>query len=354
MNKHAFGVCLLAHLTLASTLGTAQSGVAEPRPSPQPARTMDQGIPRIGVALSAVPVYPSNGIIPVELRNHFVFRSTDSWDHIIAYPTDFKAERAAGGTSRVVKRLQSRRYVAPSLSCTVRRGESGLFEYHYRFGNGQRARQSISSFIVPIARYMAPDPLDQISQGDPKVLEAQNWTVIPYYDRPGSVSLQFHASTEAQRLSSGGGQRVVSLQSQLLPGLSRVYFQGPDIDASMTANLPSAVVEQLRPIRHFAFDSASAIAVVPKFPRELHRVAIAGEYEFEIVRLLRSIPTGEKESSYLMKMKEALAAFRAQFPPNMVLDEAPDTYPFTMPSIQPQSEIEIMVRDAVAAVFVHK
>ena len=347
-------LCLMAGIFIATfSVGNgvaraiAQATTSPGGPPPSKGSVPVQSGSRIGAALSLVPLYPPDGVIPEQLKTHYVFRSLDSWDHIVSYPATLSTGSRSDDEVRITHRITSRRNVSPTIDCVVSRVENGMFRYLYVLGNGGTAKQPLGEFALPVGRYVPPDPLCVAHRGDPAVINAGAWQVIPHYEDSGTVMLKFSAAGDGQALAPSGPLKTVVIESELLPGLVPAFFQSEDTQSRLAAELPEQVRSQLVLVRRIGFDSVVSTTVAPKFPASANKLWIASDFHFHIQSWARagSVDAGSPFLSALLReLEEFLARPRQDLP----LDELPpSSLVFVAPRTQPASQAEIAIRDAV-------
>ena len=266
----------------------------------------------VGVGLSPVPIWPSDGVVPASLGDWYVFLDIQSNQLVLTWPEDLGSpsfERKPG--ARRIERIDLNNRVEPSVSIAVRRSESG-FEYRYRVTNGETAEQPIRRLEMPVSAFrigtdtiVAPaswtntaEPIPNtgvqglavpnvsmqylLTEDIPKEILSEllrNLPVLLRWDadsRPRGGQAQFSA------IPPGGQRDAFEVRSPLRPGFTTVYAFGgapPELDG----DIPSVVREQARPI--LISRGQPAVTIGPMIRAEASTREIVGDFQLGISRL---------------------------------------------------------------------
>src|ERR1043166_9617969 len=101
------------------------------------------------------PVWPTNGVVPAELKDKYVFVDILKNEYIVAYPENLASptfEKDGPGALKIT-RLELLRNVQPAVSVSVNSVNGGKLRYAYNIANAAGAKQSLDqwSLVLPKA-----------------------------------------------------------------------------------------------------------------------------------------------------------------------------------------------------------
>jgi hypothetical protein len=104
--------------------------------------------PQALAQLSPVPIWPSDGVIPKEVSDQYVFYDPRTEEYVIAYPENLGTPQFERNRGRLlVSRFPTARGAKPSIQFSVVR-EQEKYRYTYQVDNGGGARRPITSWYL--------------------------------------------------------------------------------------------------------------------------------------------------------------------------------------------------------------
>jgi hypothetical protein len=244
-----------------------------------------QNEPAKTVMLSPVPLYPLDGIIPPELRNEEVYLDTKTWDLIVPSAiTDENlpqnGEANAGGKEY---RIRLANHVRPEIRSKLTLGEKELFQYQYTVRNMMASRDCINKWLLVVPRPDAPNPALPVSP-DP-VAEPPGWEHEYYAASPGVWTIKFETNADDAQIRPNA-MVVFTIKSTAMPGVTRAYFQGGVKNEPFPTGLSARAIEKIALCYGLEFNSVAVEMIGPKYPPQIPKIIIAGDYHSEISRLV--------------------------------------------------------------------
>lgn len=204
----------------------------------------------INAALSPVPIWPADGLIPPELQDRYVFLDFKAGQMVLAYPKNAgqpNSERSRG--LQRVERFDLNNQVKPSLLVTVR-PDGEYFTYRYRVSNAKQAKQAIRSLQIPVAEL----------SDDYRIFAPANWSAtaspaeardVPIgIGRASGVSLNWYVNdpssidSNASAVMPGHEEGGFHVTSALKPGFTLAHARGRGSRVNLPEDLPPPVLEQ--------------------------------------------------------------------------------------------------------------
>jgi hypothetical protein len=290
----------------------------------------------IRAALSPVPPYPRDGVIPEGLRGESVFLDTVTGDLVVLLPVPGAPADAAGGRAEL--RVTLARHVRPQLSVSISKAPGG-FTYAYAVVNEAAARQTIRSFYlaVPQPQPRAPGP-PTAEVGLPV-----GWERIDYAPKPGMWTSRWDALESAPGIPGAARISGFQLSNGNLPGITRAYFQGPMSRTELPTDLPEAALVKLAVVQGLEFNSVALPTIGPKFPAGTDKSTIASDFRLEI-GILAHQGVLAAESPFVRETLSSLGSFLESQPA-----EEGGVSTGVIPSLKqkPGSQLEREIREAL-------
>ena len=263
--------------------------------------------------ISSIPIWPKDGVIPVEWKDRYVFLDLDAGQMVLAYPEGLSRLRSdrVGGALRI-ERFDLKNQVAPVLSVTVRRNSQKSFTYEYKVANLASAKKAINNVRIP-TRVFGPDdsilgPVRWGAAASRSSVTAirraagveQGYFLVWYTNDPDSIH-----DPDASAIRPGQSLSGFKVKSGLMPGFTIAYVQGGDLPA-LRKDMPEAVLEQTDPIMQIEFNSQNMVTMGPKFSIASPKSHVAEDFRAGIDFLIeaRSI---QKDSPAILGAQEIIA-----------------------------------------------
>jgi len=277
-----------------------------------------------------VPAWPANGVIPPELKNHYVFVDLAKNEYIVAYPENLGSPtfEKDGPSDRRVNRYKLQRDVDPRVAVAVTASTGGKYKYAYTVLNSPSAKESLDQWAVVL-----PDAVDSSTVKQPAgwfgvIQKGRKFPVVnPDWIKSGSAAVFSFAKPDGQILP-GSVKAGFELESDLKPGFTVGFFrQTESLDATVQAsgNIPQQVVRNATPpaapgaaagggggggggggqpagattawqpikddvdkLLRFEYNSKTVLVLAPKFDKGASASAIAGDFRQGISALSQS------------------------------------------------------------------
>jgi len=210
---------------------------------------------RESVGLSAdfpVPAWPTNGVIPMELKGHYVFVDPPKNEYVVAYPDNLGSPNfeKEGPAELQIHRYPLQRDVDPKVSVAVTPSTGGKNKYAYTIFNSPSAKQSLDQWILVL-----PDAADMSGIKRPAgwfgvIQKGRKFTVAkPDWIKSGTAAV-FSFEKQQDQILPGSIKGGFELESDLKPGFTVGFFrQAESVDAAVqtSGNIPVRVVKNATP-----------------------------------------------------------------------------------------------------------
>ncbi|MEW5251493.1 hypothetical protein [Microbulbifer discodermiae] len=239
--------------------------------------------------LSAVPIWPEDGVIPPRLSGQYVFLDPGSGQMVLVYPRELdKPGTQATGELRV-ERLNLGNQVKASISSKVK-VKKNSYAYSYTLRNAKGARQAIANLKIPVPNLgqddevLAPGQWQSAkSESQVRALQMAIWSTSGYF-----ISwYNYDAEKREDGPKIGAGQQLSGfyIGSELKPGITTAYV-GSGHYPAMREAMPQAVLEQAVPLMSIEANNQDLLTIAPRFSRDTHKLIIAGNFHFGISRMV--------------------------------------------------------------------
>lgn len=198
-----------------------------------------------------VPAWPTNGVIPPDMKDHYVFLDSAKNEYVVAYPENLGSPNFEkdGPAQRTVVRYKLQMDVDPKVTVAVT-SANGKYKYAYTVADGPKAKQSIDQFVIAMPE----------SGGDGVAKAPAGWFGVIQRGRKLSVSDPKWIKTGAavvysfnkadEQIQPGARKGGFEVESDLKPGFTIGYFRaGMSTDAvfQQSGNIPYVVVHNATP-----------------------------------------------------------------------------------------------------------
>jgi hypothetical protein len=254
-------------------------------------------------ALSPVPIWPANGVIPPELQGKYVFYDPSTEELVLVFPENLETLQPGGTAGRLhIERVGTNRGARPSITFSVLPTQK-KYLYSYRIENDARAKKFITAIDIP-----AP------SFGNDDILTAPaHWRASPMKSQVSAVGdalrtfdagylLSFYFDDDKGPIQPGSGGNF-SILASARPGFTVAWVRG-GLFPSFSTELPPAVTDQLAPALAMNFNTTGVVAIGPKFAGDEPPIRIASDFHFGITQLINN---GQLNGSS-PAIREAMAA----------------------------------------------
>jgi len=245
----------------------------------------------IRAALSPLPIWPADGVIPQALQDRYAFLDPSAGQLVLSYPANLgrpQFERNPG--ARRVERVDLNNQVKASVASTVS-VEGAQFVYRYRIANAKQAKRPVSRFDVEglalnsSDRIFGPASWKSNARVAPGITRTTlSSAVLTNTAAPAGASLRWqvgHAGIEPGAELDG-----FQVASSLKPGLIVAHLRAGD-PPTLRADLPRAVLEQAAPMLQPTHNSQSVLTIGPRFSAETPTLNIVADFHFAVSRLVR-------------------------------------------------------------------
>ncbi|MFB3906504.1 MAG: hypothetical protein ACE15E_23935 [Acidobacteriota bacterium] len=284
--------------------------------------------------LFPVPIYPPDGQIPAVHDKQYVFLDAATRDLVVSYPSSLEGGSAGEPESRKLLKIELATHVAPDVAVSVSRSSAGGYIYRYLIRNRQVARQEITRWYLSIPKPNAPNyPAKASELPFPRDLSGQ-WDFRHFGHAPGQWAARWERKPGTGPLRPGGESLEFGVESDLKPGFTTAFFQGPSADLAVPPGLPKEVLEQLSRFQQLRYNSHPLLTIGPMFRSQTPPVAIAGELHVGVSRFVRSGRLNGA-SPYIMELLSALQQYIDQAVSRAEkLEEGQPLEPVPMPSLR--------------------
>jgi hypothetical protein len=267
---------------------------------------------------SPIPLYPSNGVIPAEQADRFVFLDPNTWDLIIAYPENVSDPRfAAHPAQRITRRVALDKHVDPMVYVSFSRDQAGRITYAYSVLNGSRAKQGIAAWHLhvpqaPSSGAAAANGIEKTNAGDSTQLLSgpSAWTLTA---RTSSLQPSFAwlVSSPEGVISPGAQLAGFNVTSeQLLPGFVRASFSSSAQGSTALAALdvPAPVKTQLASLDAIHFNDQLVLTLGPKFSSDDNKVSRVADF-YTGIRILSQSHYLDGNSPFVHEVLQTLKSY---------------------------------------------
>jgi hypothetical protein len=199
-----------------------------------------------------VPVWPSNGVIPDGLKNHYVFVDPAKNEFVVAYPGNLGSPNFEkdGPKDRLVSRYKLQRDVDPAVNAVITAAPGGRFKYAYTVVDAPKAKQSIDQWALVMPEAGAGTVTKQPAGWFGVVQKSRKFTVTnPDWIKTGSAVV-FSYDKPAEQIQPGSIKGGFEVESDLKPGFTLGFFrQAESVEAVMqtSGNIPRAIIQNATP-----------------------------------------------------------------------------------------------------------
>lgn len=239
----------------------------------------------IQTSFSPIPIWPSDGSIPQELEDWYVYLDPGAGQIVLNYPEGLDQPGFERQTAiQKVERFNLNNQVDALIVATVQENK-GQLSYRYRIENSKKARQSISSI-----KLVTPTLRDADSISEPthwaKDVHPAYFSALPMGigQTPGTM---LSWSVDGQGVVPGSEQGGFQINSVLTPGFVWAYVQN-GMPFSLPSDTPSSVLKQAAPMFQLGNNSQSVLTIAPKFFPGTDKLRIVADFHFGINHLLRN------------------------------------------------------------------
>lgn len=203
---------------------------------------------------------------------------------IVRAPTGEKDRRGPkDGVIRIPVAFGSR--IAPNLAVAVSSESSGRWLYRYAVDNGNRAYQSIDSWLLEIPEPKSPNPLDPLDIAYP-VARSGAWEFGHYSPRPGVWAAQWKRTPNQPALTPGSASDFL-IEADRKPGFLMASFQRGREPVMLPEGLPAKLSGRLERFLERTEGAVAVLTLGPKFRADEKLRAIAADFHVGISRLSR-------------------------------------------------------------------
>lgn len=198
-----------------------------------------------------VPMWPANGVIPPELKSHYVFVDLAKNEYVVAYPENLGAPtfEKDGPAQRQVVRYKLQRDVDPKVAVVVTPSTAGKYKYAYVVSDGASAKGSIDQWAI-VMPAGADGALKRPAGWFGVIQNGRKFAVAdPDWIKGGSAAT-FAVDKQEERILPGAKKGGFELESDLKPGYTVGFFrQAESTDALLqtSGNIPFVVIHNATP-----------------------------------------------------------------------------------------------------------
>ncbi len=249
--------------------------------------TIASAQPAFKTALSPIPIWPSDEVIPVELEDKYVFLDPGAGQVVLAYS---EPGINGGAESRKIQRVDLKNQVQASVTVSVEKN-SGEFTYKYHVANAENAPRPVSSI-----KLVTPSELQYEEAKTPVSWEGDidlGYVAASSIGIGKTIGTLMNWSTSAGGIEPGKDEVGFELVSSLKPGFTWGYAQS-DAPQFLPSDLPEEVLAQVKPMLKIENNSQSFLTIGPKFYERTPLLRIVAEYHFGISSLIGKGELSEK------------------------------------------------------------
>jgi len=199
-----------------------------------------------------VPLWPSNGVIPDQLKDHYVFVDPAKNEYVVAYPTNLGSPNFEkdGPKDRQVSRYKLQRDVEPAVAVAVTPVAGGRYKYAYTVVDGPKAKQSIDQWALAVPETAVGSTTKQPAGWFGVVQKGRKFAVPnPDWIKTGTAVV-FSYDKPAEQIQPGSIKGGFEVDSDLKPGFSVGFFrQAESVEAVVqtAGNIPRSIIQNATP-----------------------------------------------------------------------------------------------------------
>jgi hypothetical protein len=200
-----------------------------------------------------VPAWPANGVIPADLKNHYVFVDAAKNEYVLAYPENLGSPNFEkdGPSQRQVSRYKLQRDVEPAVNVAVTSSTNGRVKYAYTVVDAPKAKQSIDQWALVLPEAAAAGTTTKQPAGWFGVVQRGRKLNVadPDWIR-GGTAVVFSFDKPAEQIQPGSLKGGFEIESDLKPGFSVGFFrQAESVEAVVqtSGNIPRAIIQNATP-----------------------------------------------------------------------------------------------------------
>jgi hypothetical protein len=242
-------------------------------------------------ALSPLPIWPADGVIPQALRDRYAFLDPSAGQIVLAYPENLgRPQFARSPGARHVERVDLNNQVKASVASIVSL-EGAQFVYRYRIANAKQAKRPVTRFdvegIVLNGSDLISSPASWKSNASvksgiarPTLLNAVSTVAA------GSGGPSMYWRVGDAGIEPGAELDGFQVASSLKPGLIMAHLRAGE-PPTLRTDLPRAVLAQAAPMLQPTHNSQTVFAIGPRYSAETPTLQIVADFHFAISRLVR-------------------------------------------------------------------
>ena len=239
-------------------------------------------------ALSPFPIWPSDGNIPDNLKDYYVFLGPKVGQVTVSYPASLYDPSLTGRKTFV---LDLHNQVEPIFSIQISAG-NGIYNYDYVLRNGKSAKQVIKTWSLPGP---ANDPAFQVKGPGwtankaltvkARQLALPNASQAAVNDLQPEVIVSFFSNPGYE--ITPNNEHTFHISSSYLPGFTTASVASGAVFV-LPEELPTPVGDQVGVLTRLGWDSKQTLVLGPKFTANWSKQAIAADFHYGISRLTRN------------------------------------------------------------------
>ena len=238
----------------------------------------------LATEFEAIPDWPEEGFVPEGWNDRYVFLDRNAKQMVLAYPVDLAEGKRAETPGRFrIERFDLTNQVDASISADVERSGS-RFTYSYVVSNSARAKNSITSVLMPVPSFGDGDSITGPALWGAAPSPSRIAALQRAIGRPHGVFLSWYANDptsvddpDASTIRPRGKLDGLRVTSGLKPGVTLAYVRGGSYPA-LRKDMPEAVLRQTDPIMQIEFSSQNVVTIGPKFDADSPKVEIAADF----------------------------------------------------------------------------
>src|SRR5215471_15600090 len=199
-----------------------------------------------------VPTWPADGVIPADLKSHYVFVDATKNEYVVAYPDNLGSPNFEkdGPKERQVSRFKLQRDVEPAVNVAVTTATNGKFKYSYTVLDAPKAKQSIDQWAVAAPETAAASSVKQPAGWFGVVQKGRKFSVPnPDWIKTGTAVV-FSFEKPSEQIQPGSLKSGFEIESDLKPGFTLGFFrqaEGVDAAVQTSGNIPRTVIQNATP-----------------------------------------------------------------------------------------------------------
>lgn len=198
-----------------------------------------------------VPVWPANGVLSPDMKDHFVFVDLANNEYVVAYPENLGSPNydKDGPKERRVFRYKLQRAVEPQVGVSIT-STGGKYKYVYAVSNGPKAKQSIDQWALVLPEGIAGTASKQPAGWFGTVQSRRKIAVAnPDWIKNGAAAVFSFSKAEGQ-IQPGDAKSGFELESDFKPGFTIGFFrqaESTDSVVQQSGNIPQVVIKKATP-----------------------------------------------------------------------------------------------------------